>query len=271
MDTHARNQLAAQFGDIASQAGRFIMSMYAGAPRVRTKADGSPVSEADVGAERLIRERLHRLLPDVPLLAEESFDPKQPAAIPERFLLVDPLDGTREFIDRNGEFTVNVALIEAGQPIAGCVYAPAHGAMYVAGATAFRAEVTPGAALPALSELRTITTSAYPETGLRAVASRSHLDPQTQALLDRLRVTSCARAGSALKFCVIAQGAADVYPRLTPTMEWDTAAGQAVLVAAGGCVIGSDGAPLRYGKAEAGFRNRAFVAWGRTPLLQAIS
>ena len=110
MDANARNQLATQFGDIASQAGRFIMSIYAQAPSVRTKADGSPVSAADVGAERLIRERLHRLLPDMPVLAEESFDPKQPAAIPERFLLVDPLDGTREFIDRNGEFTVNVAL-----------------------------------------------------------------------------------------------------------------------------------------------------------------
>src|SRR5262249_15271778 len=120
-------------------------------------------------------------------------------------------------------------------------------------------------------EVGTTPPAAYAAPGLRAVASRSHLDPQTQAMLDRLRVTSCARAGSALKFCVIARGDADVYPRLTPTMEWDTAAGQAVLVAAGGCVIGSDGAPLRYGKTEAGFSNRAFIAWGRTPLRPGIS
>ena len=266
MDAHARNQLAAQFGDIASQAGEFIMSVYAAAPQFQTKADGSPVSEADIGAERLIRERLHQVLPDVPLLAEESFDPKQQTAMPERFLLVDPLDGTREFINRNGEFTVNIALVEAGQPIIGCVYAPARQAMYIAGAAAFRAAVAPGAVLPALARLGVITTSPYPESGLRVVASRSHLDPQTQAMLDRLRVTSLNRAGSALKFCVIAQGDADVYPRLAPTMEWDTAAGHAVLVAAGGCVIGADGAPLRYGKAAAGFRNSGFVAWGRAPL-----
>jgi 3'(2'), 5'-bisphosphate nucleotidase len=138
--------------------------------------------------------------------------------------------------------------------------------MYIAGAAAFRAAVAPGAVLPALTRLGVITTSPYPESGLRVVASRSHLDPQTQAMLDRLRVTSLNRAGSALKFCVIAQGDADVYPRLAPTMEWDTAAGHAVLVAAGGCVIGADGAPLRYGKAAAGFRNSRFVAWGRAPL-----
>jgi 3'(2'), 5'-bisphosphate nucleotidase len=191
--------------------------------------------------------------------------------MPERFLLVDPLDGTREFINRNGEFTVNIALIEAGQPIVGCVYAPARQAMYIAGAAAFRAELAPGASLPALAQLRVITTCAYPDAGLRAVASRSHLDPQTQAMLERLQVKSRHRAGSSLKFCVVAQGDADVYPRLAPTMEWDTAAGQAVLVAAGGCVIGHDGAPLRYGKAEAGFRNNGFIAWGRAPLLGGFS
>jgi 3'(2'), 5'-bisphosphate nucleotidase len=267
MDANARNQLAAQFGAIASHAGKFIMSVYADAPRVSTKADGSPVSDADIGAEQIIREQLSRLLPDVPLIAEESFEPQKGADPPARFLLVDPLDGTREFISRNGEFTVNIALIDHGQPVVGCVYAPARAAMYFAGATAFRAELAPGAALPAQGGLQVIATKPYADNGLRAVASRSHHDPATEALLARLPIVARHDAGSSLKFCVIAQGDADVYPRLAPTMEWDTAAGQAVLVAAGGCVIGTDGAPLRYGKAEAGFRNHGFVAWGRDPLL----
>src|SRR5262245_20474505 len=269
MDAKARNQLAAQFGAIASHAGKFIMSVYADAPRVSAKADGSPVSDADIGAEQIIREQLSRLLPDVPLIAEESFEPQNGADTPGRFLLVDPLDGTREFISRNGEFTVNIALIDHGQPVVGCVYAPARATMYFAGATAFRAELAPGAALPAQGGLQVIATKAYAGDGLRRAASASPLDPATQAVLERLPIVARHDAGSSLKFCVIAQGDADVYPRLAPTMEWDTAAGQAVLVAAGGCVIGTDGSPLRYGKAQAGFRNDGFIAWGRDPLLKS--
>ena len=268
MDAHARNQLATRFGAIASEAGRFIMSIYSGTPSITTKADGSPVSEADVGAERLIRERLSQLLPDTPLIAEESFKPQQGASLPDRFLLVDPLDGTREFISHNGEFTVNIALIETGRPIVGCVYAPAREVIYLAGAAAFRAELAPGAVLPPPGHLQVITTSAYPEAGLRAVASRSHLDQATEALLARLPVAARQSAGSSLKFCVIAQGDADIYPRLAPTMEWDTAAGQAVLVAAGGCVMGRDGTPLSYGKTASDLRNDGFIAWGQAPLLK---
>ena len=266
MDAQTRNELAGRFGAIASQAGKLIMSIYADAPRIETKADGSPVSDADRESERLIRAQLSKLLPDVPLMAEESFDPQQCRQAPDRFLLVDPLDGTREFISRNGEFTVNIALIDNGQPIVGCVYAPACEAMYIAGARAFRVTLSPGAALPPLPKLEPITTRPYPDAGLSAVASRSHLDPQTEAFLKRLPIASHRNAGSSLKFCVIAQGDADVYPRLAPTMEWDTAAGQAVLLAAGGCVVGTDGAPLRYGKAKLGFRNAGFVAWGQAPL-----
>jgi 3'(2'), 5'-bisphosphate nucleotidase len=269
MDAQTRNELAGRFGAIASQAGKLIMAIYADAPRVETKADGSPVSDADRESEHLIRAQLGKLLPDVPLVAEESFDPARCAEVAERFLLVDPLDGTREFISRNGEFTVNIALVDNGQPIVGCVYAPACEAMYVAGADAFHATLSPGAALPPLADLTPMRTRPYPGAGLSAVASRSHLDPQTEAFLKRLPIASHRNAGSSLKFCVIAQGNADVYPRLAPTMEWDTAAGQAVLLAAGGCVIGTDGAPLRYGKAEAGFRNSGFVAWGQAPLCEA--
>jgi 3'(2'),5'-bisphosphate nucleotidase len=266
MDARARNELAAQFGAIASQAGKLIMTIYADAPRIDTKPDGSPVSDADRESERLIRARLSEFLPDMPLIAEESFDPQQCRQAPDRFLLVDPLDGTREFISRNGEFTVNIALVEGGQPIVGCVYAPACEAMYIAGASAFRATLSPGAALPPLPELEPIATRPYPGAGLSAVASRSHLDANTEAFLKRLPIASHRNAGSSLKFCVIAQGDADVYPRLAPTMEWDTAAGQAVLLAAGGCVVGTDGTPLRYGKAKLGFRNEGFVAWGQAPL-----
>jgi 3'(2'),5'-bisphosphate nucleotidase len=269
MKLQNNNELAAAFAAIASEAGAFIMSVYESAPEIRTKADGSPVSDADVGAERIIRERLARLLPDLPIVAEESFDATCIAHATERFLLVDPLDGTREFISRNGEFTVNIAMIENGTPVVGCVYAPACARMYLAGEAAFRAEVIPGAGLPAPDRLQPISTAAYPAAGLRAVASRSHLDPETEAVLGRLPVASRNPAGSSLKFCVIAEGDADVYPRLAPTMEWDTAAGQAVLMAAGGCVIGTDGKPLLYGKAEAGFRNTGFIAWGRSPLSMA--
>jgi 3'(2'), 5'-bisphosphate nucleotidase len=271
MDAQARNQLAAQFGAIASQAGKLIMAIYAHAPRIETKADGSPVSDADRESEHLIRDLLSELLPDVALIAEESFDPQQCRDVPDRFLLVDPLDGTREFISRNGEFTVNIALIEGGQPIVGCVYAPAREAMYLAGASAFRATLSPGAALQPLPELEPIATRPYPGEGLSAVASRSHLDAQTEAFLKRLPIASHRNAGSSLKFCIIAQGDSDVYPRLAPTMEWDTAAGQAVLLAAGGCVVGTDGAPLRYGKAKLGFRNEGFIAWGRAPLSDAAN
>jgi 3'(2'), 5'-bisphosphate nucleotidase len=264
-DPEARNRLAAQFGEIASAAGRVIMAIYASNPEIRTKDDGSPVSEADIAAEQVIRSRLEKLLPEIPVLAEESFEAAAFRQAPDTFLLVDPLDGTREFVSRNGEFTINIALIQSGTPIVGCVYAPALDQIHVGGAEAFRATVRPGDPLPELGAMERVRTSAYSDAGLRAAISRSHLDPQTEAFLKPLRIVSCVSVGSALKFCIMAQGDADVYPRFSPTMEWDTAAGHAVLSAAGGCVLTPDGAPLRYGKAAAGFRNDSFVAWGRAP------
>ena len=267
MNAKARNDLAWHFGAMASEAGKVIMSIYSPALRVATKADGSPVTDADMGAERVIRARLSALMPGVPILAEESFDAAKAGTMPERFVLVDPLDGTREFMSGSDEFTVNIALIEGGDPIVGCVYAPALNRLYLAGATALRAELRPGETVPPLDRMDVLATRPYPDRGLCAVASRSHLDAESEALLRRLPVVSWQSAGSSLKFCLIAQGDSDIYPRLAPTMEWDTAAGQAVLTSAGGCVIGRDGSSLRYGKAEAGFRNDGFVAWGRAPLL----
>jgi 3'(2'), 5'-bisphosphate nucleotidase len=265
MDANARNDLASHFGAIASEAGRVIMSIRSPTLRVDRKADGSPVSDADTRAEEIIRKHLGLLLPGVPVIAEESFA-AETAGRHDRFLLVDPLDGTREFITGSDEFTVNIALIEHGEPTVGCVYAPASNAMYVSGATAFRADLHPGDPAPPLQAMRVLTTRPYPAEGLRALASRSHLDAESEALLQKLPVAARKLSGSSIKFCLIAQGDGDIYPRLAPTMEWDTAAGQAILTAAGGCVIGRDGSPLRYGKADAGWRNDGFVAWGRTPL-----
>jgi 3'(2'),5'-bisphosphate nucleotidase len=181
--------------------------------------------------------------------------------ISEQFFLVDPLDGTREFLKRNGEFTVNIALVRLGAPVAGAVYAPALARLWVGGESAWTCDVEVGGMLPAEADRRHIATRLAPEK-LVALASRSHRDPETEAFLSRIPLGDVTSAGSSLKFCVVAEGNADVYPRFGPTMEWDTAAGDAVLRAAGGIVLQRDGSPFVYGKAEAGLRNGAFVAWG---------
>src|SRR5436190_2909612 len=240
------------------------MAIYAPALKVASKANGSPVSEAAHAAQLIILDALKRLLPDLPVVAEESFDVGAHTAAAEHFVLVDPLDGTREFIAGSAVFTVNIALIENGQPVVGCVYAPALGQICLAGTESFTATIAPGDPLPSFAAMQKLATAVYPSDGLRAMASRSHLDAESEALLKKLPVQSWKAAGSSLKFCMIAQGDGDIYPRLAPTMEWDTAAGHAVLTAAGGCVNGRDGSPLSYGKS--GFRNNGFVAWGRKPL-----
>jgi 3'(2'), 5'-bisphosphate nucleotidase len=261
MAMNARDEQAAALGHIVAEAGRLIMGLQAAEIEARRKPDGSPVCQADLRAEQLILARLAAVLPEVTVIAEESFAPSG-GPVPERFLLVDPLDGTREFLAGHRDFTVNIALIEGGDPVAGAICAPALDQLYVAGATAHRGELaaggTPGA-------MQVIATRAAAGAGLRAVASRSHLNPQTEQWLRGRPVADLQRAGSSLKFCMIARGDADVYPRLAPTMEWDTAAGQAILNAAGGCVLGLDGSPLRYGKKDAGFKNDGFIAWGRQP------
>jgi 3'(2'), 5'-bisphosphate nucleotidase len=263
MDRNSRNALALQLAQVASEAGRVVASYLGGRASIHTKADQSPVTDADRDSEIAIRAGLAHVMPGAEIVGEESFDAKNPPVAKERFFLVDPLDGTREFISGRDEFTVNIAYVEEGIPVAGCVFAPALHRIYIAGASAFRAELMPGGRIASLDQFRPIATSEYPADGLRALTSRSHGDEKTVAVLDTLKVTSRKACGSALKFCTVAEGGADVYPRLAPTMEWDTAAGQAILAAAGGCVLAPDGAPLRYGKA--GFRNQGFVAWGRMP------
>jgi 3'(2'), 5'-bisphosphate nucleotidase len=265
MDLKARDGLAIEFAKIASEAGALIMMIGASDRAASRKADGTPVSRADIEAERLICARLAAILPEVPLIAEETFRADCAGATPERFLLVDPLDGTREYLAGHTDFTVNIALIEQAKPVAGAICAPALARLYLGGERAFCGELLPHGIFPPREALKAIEARAVPKGSLRAVASRSHLDPQTERFLRELPAGELRSAGSSLKFCLIACGEADVYPRFGPTMEWDTAAGHAILSAAGGCVLALDGTPLRYGKSDAGFRNDGFVAWGRKP------
>lgn len=244
------------------EAGAAALSIYQTDFAVDAKNDASPVTEADRLGEALILEGLARLAPHIPTLAEEAASEGKIPALGREFFLVDPLDGTREFVTRTGEFTVNIALIRDGRTALGIVYAPAMGKLYagIAGAGAALTHVENGKA----GAPRPIEARKVPSRGLVAVASRSHRGPETDAFLSTLDVADFAAAGSSLKFCLIAEGLADVYPRLGRTMEWDTGAGQAVLEAAGGRVVvfGGD-EPLRYGKKERGFDNPHFIAWGR--------
>ena len=237
---------------LVRQAGAVVMEVYGSDFTVQGKADASPVTEADVRAEALIVAGLRALDGNIPIVAEEAMAGGDQPRIGQRFWLVDPLDGTREFVSRNGEFTVNVALIENGLPVLGVVGAPALGRLFagVAEQGAFVEEQAPRRAI----RCRTV-----PAAGLTVVASRSHGDaPALAAFLAGRKVAATAYAGSSLKLCLLAAGEADLYPRFGRTMEWDIAAGHAVLAAAGGQVALLSGAPLTYGKP--GFENPHFVA-----------
>jgi 3'(2'), 5'-bisphosphate nucleotidase len=236
-----------QVYELARQAGAAIMEIYrCGSADATSKADGSPLTLADLAAHRTIVEGLARLTPDIPVLSEEAAGiPYAERAGWKRYWLVDPLDGTREFIRRNGEFTVNIALIEQGEPVLGVVYAPVLAVGYHAerGAGAFmlRGEL-------AAQPIR-VRSRAAGEV-IKAVASRSHSDARTEMLLGRLGDHQCISIGSSLKLCLVAEGAAHFYPRLGPTMEWDTAAAHAVVNEAGGRVCGLNGVELRYNKED---------------------
>ncbi len=246
----------------AERAGGVIMRYYHGNIASRLKPDASPVTAADEAAEREILAALPTLLPDVPIVSEEAAASGQ---VPEvhgagnksgRFWLVDPLDGTKEFLSRNGEFTVNIALIERGRPILGVVYLPTMGTTYsgIAGSGARKRGTR--------SATQAIAVRPAPADGVIVLASRSHGDGSAlDAFLADHNVAERRNAGSSLKFCHIAEGIADLYPRFGRTMEWDTAAGHAVLCAAGGAVTMLDGADLMYGKP--GFANPHFIARGR--------
>lgn len=239
---------------LAERAGAVIMEHYEGTIAVTTKADASPVTAADEAGEAVILEGLRALTPDLPIVAEEAVAQGQVPEVGDGpFWLVDPLDGTKEFISRNGEFTVNIGLVEGGEPILGVVLAPARG-------LAWWGSTGQGACRREGASVRQIRVRPRPGTGAVAVASRSHRDAETDAWLAAQGITETVSAGSSLKFCLVAEAKADVYPRFGPTMEWDTAAGHAVLRAAGGRVTTTSGEPFRYVKP--GFRNPGFIAWG---------
>ena len=240
--------------ELARQAGAAIMAHYrdADAARLQDKGDGSPLTMADLAAHEIICAGLQRIAPEIAIISEEN-KRNPPVADGEPFWIVDPLDGTKEFINRNGEFTVNIALVRDGVPVLAAVYAPALGISYLGqpGTGAWR--IADGAAAQPIAVRQ-------PGGELRVVASRSHSDEKTAALLQRLPAHQVVSAGSSLKFCMVAEGSADFYPRLGPTMEWDTAAAQCVLEAAGGRVVQCDGMPLRYNKPD--WRNPYFFAIG---------
>ena len=258
--TDRRGEIEAVIRDLALAAGGAVMEVYARADfGTRAKADASPVTQADLAADRLIAAGLARAFPDIPAVTEEQADSHAETGH-RRFFLVDPLDGTREFIRRRGEFTVNIALIEDGAPVAGVVLAPAIGRMFRSLAAGGAVEEAVGAdGAPVAGSRRGLRVSTPDNAALRVVASKSHRDQATDDYIARYRVADFKSAGSSLKFCLLAAGEADLYPRLGRTMEWDTAAGHAVLRAAGGCVLRlHDHRPLAYGKP--GFENPFFLA-----------
>jgi 3'(2'), 5'-bisphosphate nucleotidase len=247
---------------IAERAGKAVLAYYVEGEEIEvtTKEDDSPLTKADLASDEVIRKALQTLTPDIPVITEETYEAGKTPEVGARFWLVDPLDGTKEFISRNGEFTVNVALIEQGEPVAGVVHAPAL-AMTWAGAIG-----NDGRKTATFSETdhppMQIAARQIPSAGATVVASRRHGDPEAmQKFLGDRPIADTRSAGSSVKFCLIASGKADLYPRFGRTMEWDTAAGHAVLAAAGGRVETVDGAPLTYGKP--GFENPEFVAYGR--------
>jgi 3'(2'), 5'-bisphosphate nucleotidase len=257
---------AALLTDAAARAGAAIMEHHREGAEIELKADASPVTCADRDSEAIILASLKRLAPEIPVVSEEAASDR-PATLGQCFFLVDPLDGTKEFIAKRTDFTVNVALIEDGRPRFGLVYAPAKRllALTLAEGLAVEAELDPnrsGANLEKLERRPLQARVAGPE-GLTAIVSHSHLDPATEAFLAGLKIAARSSAGSSLKLLKLACGEADIYPRFGPTMEWDIAAGHAVLAAAGGEVVDVEGNPLRYGKTESDLRNPSFIAWGR--------
>ena len=241
---------------IAREAAEAILQVYADEFEVEHKADASPLTRADMASHRIIADGLRRLTPDWPVLSEEEADiPWETRADWPVYWLVDPLDGTREFVKRNGEFTVNIALIEDAQPVFGVIQAPVTGAVWHAAQWrgAFRRDGDTD------TPLRTRRPAALP---LRVAASRSHRDARTEAVLQKMGAPEIIGLGSSLKFCRIAEGGLDVYPRFGPTSEWDTAAAQCVLHAAGGALLAADtGKPFRYNRRES-LLNGDFIALG---------
>jgi 3'(2'), 5'-bisphosphate nucleotidase len=260
IDRHAARRLMAPLTEFVALAGAAILKVDRSRMRIDGKADGSPVTEADLAADRIIADGLNRLAPDIPALSEERVT-RATAGCPEVFFLIDPLDGTKEFVGGRDEFTVNLALVVKGTPLLGIIGAPALGLVWrgLVGEGAERLAIGQGGA-PA----QPIHTRPFPPPGQPWIAavSRLHGDATTEAFIDRRPGALRERLGSALKFAKIAEGAVDIYPRLAPTSEWDVAAGHAIVTAAGGKITDAAGGDLRFGQGAKDFIVPAFIAWG---------
>jgi len=261
--------LADQLFQPVIAAGACIMRHFNSGTEASTKADGSPVTAADCEAEEIIVAALAKIAPRVPVIAEEAASRGQALAQGEMFFLVDPLDGTREFAARRPEFTVNIALVRNRVPVFGVIYAPAMSQLYwtVGSDEAFKATVSCDAAPAALIDVRAerLTTRPVHSGAQTIVASRSHGSQELEDWLRNVDVKERVNIGSSLKFCLVAEGKADLYPRLGPTKEWDTAAGHAIVLAAGGSVTRTDGAPFLYAKRDADYLNPGFIVWSGAP------
>jgi 3'(2'), 5'-bisphosphate nucleotidase len=255
IDPMDRSALLDAIARLAREAGVVILPYYRSELVVDDKNDGSPVTAADKAADALIVPALKALTPEIPVVAEESVEAGDiPDVSGGRFWLVDPLDGTKEFIHKRGDFTVNIGLIWDGEPVLGVVHTPVDGMVWAGGIGVGAWEETADGA-------RTSIAVRQPgPDGLTIVASRSHRNPELESYIATLDVKESVSRGSALKFCLVARGEADFYPRTGPTMEWDTAAGHALLLAAGGSMTRFDGTPFDYAKPE--FRNGYFIARG---------
>lgn len=254
-----RKRVCEVMRQLAIKAGGEIMAVYGGPEfEVRIKSDDSPVTIADERADAVIFAGLRQAFPDATIVTEEQVDTHSAEA--DTFFIVDPLDGTKEFVHRRGDFTVNIALVENGTPTMGVVYAPAKDRLFITDAEGKSHEETGDFSMDTVGPMTPLHVSTPDNTGLVVVASKSHRDQATNDYIAKYRVANMTGAGSSLKFCLVATGEADFYPRLGRTMEWDTAAGQAILQGAGGKVIRfDDHTPLTYGKP--GYDNPFFIAY----------
>ncbi|HEV2559155.1 MAG TPA: 3'(2'),5'-bisphosphate nucleotidase CysQ [Microvirga sp.] len=264
IDEQDADAVASRLVPIAIEAGRLLRALERAALDRSLKADGTPTTEADLAAEELIIRRLNEAWSGVPVVAEETANAEGASDL---FFLVDPLDGTGDFIHGTGEYSVNIALVRNGRPVASVVSAPAMGKIWKAGETVRSGLIADGADIP----WQDVRTRPAPERDLIALVSRRHGDSATEACLSTLSIGTRRTASSALKFCLIASGEADVYVRCGPTMEWDTAAGDHILCRAGGCVVDANGSALTYGHDDRGYRNGPFAALGDATLASRLA
>lgn len=259
--------MAVRFAHLAVAAGQIALDVLSQSEIIsREKIDHSPVTEADERIEAFLIKELAELLPGVCIIAEEAVSRGEAVGARDVFLLIDPIDGTKEFIVKSNEFTINIALIANRRPVIGVIFAPKKSRIWFAGATAYAVDVKSGAAFAPKDDWRQLSARSETPEKLQALVSKSHMDEETRLYLSRFKNLEVCPMGSSLKFCRLAEGRGDFYPRFGQTMEWDTAAGEAILCAAGGAVLDTTGLPLIYGKAEKSYRNGPFVAW-RNPLI----